>query len=579
MALCITVLFLIVATVIDLGATRSERRGGQSAVDSAAASAAQTLAKTGDAQQACEDALEFAAVALEADTFVGANCASLASCAAMFPRSVTATSGQYTITVHHPVLADSPLMTNSSSISNAGVTASDDDGAPCDRMAVQLTTSGDPFFGGIGGSTERTSTVHAVSRIDEGEGELRALNLLLLERTDCQALTLSGQGAVTVAAYLDPTTGRYKPGTVALDSDGTTSCQGNKATLETSGQGGLIANGPCVANPAAPCAGEGEIALIAPLTSGTCAGLVDKPACIEGQGTITPDARQSTERYTRAPIDHRFNCKASYASEPWYSAPLSQDIPGCSAATGNTAYVDRVKTLVATYPNGPPGWIVLGGSNPLCNALSATPNQTFTGNVVVNCNSYSPKGTTNFVNGNVIFKGDVTVSNGNTLNLHSCVPSCTPLIDPFEFGDALDPYLSSVLGGWVHIGGTLGISGGGAIEINRAAVFFGSGGRLTSNGGTIDWVAPESGAFDDLAMWSEGTADHTMAGGGSIELVGTFFNGRSTFVYSGDSDQTLDEAQFIANKMVFSGQGDIVMHPAADRAVLFPSKPTFGIIR
>jgi Flp pilus assembly protein TadG len=581
-ALMITVLFLIVAIVVDLGATRSDRRGGQSAVDSAAASAGKTLADTGNAERACQDALDFAAVALEIDEFTGADCADLVGCAASVPDSVTGMSGQYTITVHHPVLDGSPLMTNSSSISNAGVAASDDDGEPCERMAVELRTTGDPFFGEIAGSTERTSTVHAVTRIEAGQGELRALNLLLLERTDCQALTLDGQGSVVVAAYTDPVTGFFKPGTVAVDSDGTTGCQGNKATLEAGGlSSSLVANGPCAANPAAECDGEGEIALIAPLTSGTCVGTGDTPACKENQGTIEPDASQSSERYTRAPVDHRFNCKALYTNEPWYVAPLNQEIPPCPSATGSTAYVDQVKALVATYPAGPPLWQVYGGSNPACNALSnqSNANRTFLGNVFINCDSYSPKGATNFVNGNVIFKGDVTISNGNTLNLHACTPTCTPLIDPFEFGDAVNVNLSSVLGGWVYVGGALGISGGGALDVNRAAVVIGPGGKVEATGGVVDWVAPEAGPFEDLAMWSEGTAEHGMAGGGNLYLEGTFFNGQSTFKYSGDALQELDEAQFIANKMVFSGQGRIVMQPAADRAVLFPSKPTSAIIR
>lgn len=595
-ALMITVLFLIVAIVIDLGITRSDRRGGQLAVDNATASAAQTLADS-DAETACLDAISIAAATLDvSDPFSGADCASLDPCSASTPNSTTASSGEYVITIHHPVLANSLLMQKSSTISNAGVASSAADGTPCERIAVELRTTGDPFFGGIASPEDRSSTVHAVSRIDTGGTEEHPLNLLALERYECGVFVLSGQGDVIVASSVD-SGGNRVPGIAALDSDASTtgnSCNGNAATLESSGQGSLIANGPCPANPATECSGEGRIPVLAPFVDGACTGTTDAPACREGpNGQITPDVEVSPGQFTRAPLDYRYNCKASYASESWYAAPLSQPIPGCSEQTANTDYIDELKDYVQSISsmnaatrllpaNG--AWLTIGGNNPSC----SVDNVTYIGNVFVNCDNFRPGDNVVFAGGNVIFRDQVTVQNSTaSLTLNAPCPDPPPLTAPFcapsiswTDGQGFSESQASTAGAWISVGGQFKISSGAVSGEFATLLFPDDNGVLNATGGDFVWEAPDGvGPFDDLAVWSEGTADHTLGGNGSITVIGALFTGQATFDYAGGAPQTMDEAQFIANRLRFTGSSTLSMAPAADRNVRFPLDPTFSLIR
>lgn len=579
-ALMISVLFLIVAIVIDLGATRSDRRGGQLAVDNAAASAAQTLADA-DAETACLDAISISSVTLDVTgPFSGADCASLDPCSASVPNSTSATSGDYVITIHHPVLAASPLMQRSSTISNAGVASSAADGTPCERIAVEILTTGDPFFGGVANSGDRSSRVHAVSRVRENSFDV-PLNLVALERYDCQSIDISGQGTVIVAATIDPDTNEFRPGVAAVDSEASENCAGNKATLEASGQGILQVDGPCAGDAFAQCAGTGRILLLAPFGPGTCAGSGDVPGCSEGTtASIDPIVEQTLARLTRAPIDHRYNCKsqAGYDSEPWAdpAGELRQDIPGCDGSTDDTDYIDELKLFVETIdPATPPaGWTVIGPSNADCRPTGLT----FTGNVFVNCSSFRPDGVVTFADGNVVFAGEVRVNTGDDLRIHSCSPSCTDTMN-WDEDDNFDENQSSPDAAWTYFGGQLTV-GAGSLSINKSAVVIGESGALSITGGTIVWVAPDGdGPLDDLALWSESEGGHQLNGGGGIDLVGVFFVGRATFSYVGGGVQVLDEAQFVANKLSFGGMGSIRMKPADDRAVEFPLEPTFSIIR
>lgn len=599
-ALCLTVLVLVVALVIDLGFTRADRRGGQLEVDNAAATAAQTFADSASAEAACEDAYAIVAVGLDIPSFTGQDCSTLpvvCNDPTTLPVSTEGTfdGDRYTLTVTHPVGDDTRLMDFTSTISNAGIDSSADDGAPCERIGVQLTTTGPPFFGGVAGSSGRTSTVHAVGRISAGNTEERPLNLLALERYRCDVFVVSGQGDVNVASSLNDE-GVRRPGIAAIDSNGTLDCQGQKATLETSGQGDLIANGPCPAAPALECVGEGRISLMAPFANGTCVGTGDTPGCREGaNGEITPNVEVSPGRFTRAPLDYRFNCKASYASEPWYSGILQQDIPGCPNFTADTDYIDELKAYISAISsmnavtralpaNGQ--WLTIGGNNP---NQCTFENITFVGNVFVNCSNFRADANVVFAGGNVIFRDDVTVQNGSGLTLHEPCPAAIPATPPgmvctpgvaWSTGQNFSEGQSSTNAAWISVGGQVSMNGGRVDGQYATLLFPNSSGRLNITGGDFTWEAPlDVGPFDDLAMWSEGTGEHSLGGNGGIDLVGTLFTGQATFNYAGGTAQVMDEAQFIANRLRFTGQGALTMSPAADRNVDFPIEPLFNLIR
>ena len=193
MALGITAIFLIVEIVIDLSATRSDRRNGQLAVDNAASSAGYAFADT-DAVDACNTAIDYLEVTLDT-TFSGYDCSGFAVCPGALP--IEASAPGYLLTLTHPVDDTSPLMAKPSTIGASSTPFSLDlPGTPCQRIGVELTTTGDSYFGGIAGQDSRTSTVHSVVLVAPPADGDRLINLAVLERHDCDAILLAGNGGV-----------------------------------------------------------------------------------------------------------------------------------------------------------------------------------------------------------------------------------------------------------------------------------------------------------------------------------------------------------------------------------------------
>lgn len=598
-ALCITVLVLIMALVIDLAFTRADRRGGQVAVDNGVMSAAQTLARSQDAELACLDAFSIVAATLDIGTFVGQDCSSLPPmCAAGTSEALVAslategTSAGYVLTVTYPVDDDAGILDGTSTIGNEGIGAGDD-GDRCERLGLRIVATGDSFFGGIAGSSDRTTSVYAVARLKGGTTEERPLNLLALERYSCDVFVISGQGDVVVKPMRD-SENRFVPGVAAVDSDGTESCQNNGATLRTAGQGDLVANGPCEDDAESECSGEGRIPVLAPFSDGSCDGTDDAPGCRQGSnGEITPNVEASPGRFTRAPIDYRYNCKSSYASEPWYSGVLRQPIPGCTQASSTRPYIDELKAYVASVQSlGAAERLVAGWQTPLSGNNCTVPDGTvYVGNVYFDCDRVTADGRVRFLGGNAIFRGELRIASSTShVTMHEPCPTPAPLTAPlcapalsWSAGANLNEGQSSALAGWISVGSNLTVSSGRLDGLFATVLFPHSSGRLNVTGGDFRWEAPDGvGPFDDLAVWSEGVTTsqaHSLGGSGTINVVGTLFTGQATFDYAGGTEQTMDEAQFVANRLRFTGQGALSLKAAPDRNVEFPLDPSFNLIR
>jgi hypothetical protein len=225
-ALMMVALVLVVAIVIDLGATRSDRRSSQLAVDNAASSAGYVLAES-DAVAACEAALAYLRATLAAAPFTGGDCNTFAfdsttPCSAVDQRTDEWVSGIYTVLLEHPVPASSPLMRGSSTIGSETIPSSAPggaDGDKCDRFGVQVATRSSSFFGGIAGQSERHSSSHAVALSMDGTPTQRIVpGFLLLDRTACQAVrTRTGAGSAK-PPYPD---GTARPDGILVHSNGT----------------------------------------------------------------------------------------------------------------------------------------------------------------------------------------------------------------------------------------------------------------------------------------------------------------------------------------------------------------------
>ncbi len=466
------------------------------------------------------------------------------------------------------------------------------DGGPCDRLGMRLTTSGNTFFGGIAGTEDRVSSVSAVGRADGGNTELRALNLLVLERHDCDALTVGGNNTTLIVANPidDPATPlvdeSQRPGIVAVDSDAS-GCTGSNDTVEVNGNGArIISQGPCedLSQPANSC---GEIDLFAQLNDPTCAAATDGSqfACDEGQGTIAPDARQSLGIFGRAPVDHRYNCKTSYATAPWF---VDQPIDGCPGASSTTDYVDELRAFATTAASTQftvvPSAAVPGSA---CNSGTITYPP---GNYYVNCPTFrvNSGAVVTFTGGNVVFAGKVAVQNNSSLTINACAGSSPPTCpDTMTWtpGANFDERQSSSEGAWAYVDGQVSVAGSGVLRLIHTALFIGPGGDVAQSG-TIISSAPDEGStpgsagpFDDLGLWSDGTTAHTFRGGGANDFQGLYFGGRAHFAMSGGTTVDLRSAQFVSNTMAFSGGVTFTMSPVGDRSVLYEVPASHSLIR
>lgn len=557
-AFMLVALTAIAATVVDLAAARADRASNQIAADAASTAAADLLPDVGG-DGACLAAVGY----LEEAT--GQSISGL-TCAA-FPHACTDTSptvvaqgtvGSITFELVHPVPDASPLMSPGAiGASNQPLVATD--GSPCDRFGVRIEEVHTAFFGHVVGTDQLTTSIHAVAMNGAAGGGDRVINLLLLEPKDCEVLTVSGggggQGGIIVGSYTDDVTGEVFPGRIAVDSDGSGSCN-SKGVISANGSNAVIradgAPGCATELPAAPGAGCGKIEVVA-AGAGGCA----MPAC-SSTGVVAPNPTSSSPPTTRASIDWRYNCKSSY--------PTDLDIQGCADAPTPPAYIDALIAGVGLSPK-PTGFLSYSATYPCTvknNEFVVVP----VGNWVVDCDLKVSEELV-FEGGNIIFDGDVELSGQSTLRFNTLNSTAFSWIDNSTFdirdhsGDAAFVYLRD---------GTLSNNSQSVLELNNVMMYVSASSALDiGNGsGTVRWIAPTTGPFEDLMMWSESSDKHKFAGGLSLDLEGVLFAPHATFVYAGNSSQQQVSAQFITKKLSTDGAGLLELHPIAGRAVAFP---------
>ncbi len=560
-------LLAVAALVIDLGAIRVNRAVSQTVADAAATAGA--LESEGvDGQLGCETALDYLEINLPtAGTFTGADCLTMpTTCDPATPAvSTTAAAGDWVATITYPVRDDSPLL-QPSTIGDPSQSLHADDGVSCDRLGVSIQSMHRHIFGRILGATSQNSTIHAVARAFTPEGADFALNLLVLERYDCNAMSASGGGAsnggILVDAVFNPDTGELDPGYIAVDSDATGSCGGN-GVIDVNGSNGFIrADGRdgCTGQTGSHTGaggltvgeGCGQIQLLAPGTPGC-----NYPACTSG-GTVAPDPRTRTERITRAPVDHRYNCKASY---PF---PAAWSIDPCPATPD--PFVDN---LVAAYggAGAPAGFTTWTSAGYPCNLN--TPTVVPAGNWFIDCNTFRVQDIVVFTGGDIVVDGNVTI------NASSALITNADNVGAFPFNPATD---SSVL---FMRDGRISKAGQGGIVWHQTMVYLSATSdiKMTGGAGQVTWTGVVSGDFEDLALWAESTADIDLAGSSGLDLEGVFFAPWATIGYQGSGSQVQVAAQFISRRLAVGGNGILVVRPSFDRAVLFPFDPQSQLIR
>jgi hypothetical protein len=530
-------------------------------------------------QVACELALAYVAVnTKEITTLDDSGCASAFSSTCTPGQALTLVSGRYTITVTHPVSDAHDLMT-SGIVGATSQPLDSDDGAACERVAVEMRSSRESMFAQLLGFDQGVTTVHTVARATTGD-EDPPINLLVLDRTACEAIKVRGGGGIIVDARIDVDEAGNPvgllPGFIAADSDGSAGCtsvgvisvEGSTALLRADGPDCPEQSGSHPIGSFTAYEGCGRIQVYAPGTPG-CAKTVNLPACSPGSGGSNPPKPAPTalaQPFTREKADHRYNCWSDYTLPPagtsWAALPLTgdQSIGGCDTGEPDHIY-DLIKD-VGPVTNGKPTnrglWKYWNADlgRPCTVTGSAI---TVTKNVVVDCPNFTVKSRVQ-ITGDVVFNGNVTVTSST--------------------GDLrINHTLASP--GWAFFrGGTLTKDAQAKLAFNYTSVYMSRTSRVAMSGGSgsLTWIAPDSDEFDDLALWSDSPLDHNWAGQAALNMEGVFFMPLAKAIYTGSSGQNQTNAQWIADKLEAAGGGQLVVRPAADRGISFGG-PASTLIR
>ncbi len=559
-AAAVVALLAIAALVLDLAALRADRARSRTVSDQAAAAGSVEL-WGGDGQAACDTALAYINLNMNGGPFTGAACTSLpSSCDAGTPAvSTQATSGQWTATITYPVPNGHPLL-DPAAIGATTQAIHGEDGDRCQRLGVQIDGTRQFFFANILGAASGDTEVHAVARSNLSDSSDFVLNLLILERYDCDAISAAGSGGgiggIVTDAVWNPVDGVWEPGWIAVDSEGSGSGCSADGVLDVDGHNGFIrADGPAnCAGELTPGSGEGcgEIRVLA---DGQPYPGCNQPACTSS-GTVAPLPERLNRRITRAPVDHRYNCKPG-----GYNFGVGWEIDPCTKQPPTPPYIDQ---LVAAY--GVAG-TVPGGFTTYTGPCVINPSTTITlsGDTYVDC---SPRLR---INGEfIVTDGDLIIENGVSIQSSGTLSFNTPRLpdNPHVF------YLRD---------GELGKAGQANLYLHQTTVYMSETASLDLSGGSgeLIWTAPEldSYKFDDLALWSEGSSVHDFSGQALLELEGVFFVPLGTVSYRGQGVQQQAAAQFIARKLSAGGKGLLIVSPEFDRAVRFPDALENQLIR
>lgn len=544
-ALLLVALLTVAALVVDIGTVRASAHRNQSIADLAVLAAGNKISQ-GDYTGACEALITTLNVnargmpSIDADQFCAQTGNDVAKTQCSLPATGIAqarpkvTAGNYTVEVRFPV--------PDSEIWNAHYGNGLNDGHPCQRIRLLVTTREPVFFGGVVGSNGHSVTRSATLRSKTDPRE-RIPALWLLDPYGCTALSASGGSQVTVG-MLSPT---VIPGVIKIDSDGST-CSSNQNTIVSTGAATKITAVPTSGTP------KGLISLHAlPPGALSCSSPACDSADVSG-GRITPQPQGSNERATRAPVDWRYNCKSSY--------PNYQGLAIAACTEGTPKYLDNLRAAIGTSGNPSPSSYQQWSASHSC---SPTGTLSVAGNWWVDCPgglSVSNGTTLTFLGGNVVLDGGLKMTGGqinvNTSNATANLP--TACVPPNVTTPCLDKS-SANSSFFYHRGGDWDITGG---ALNFAHVFvYQADGFVKVSSALPNWSAPTEGPFAQLALWSEkASSKYNINGGAGMSLSGIFFTPEaSPLNLAGNGKWGQLNAQFISYRVAVSGGGTLTLAP------------------
>ena len=592
-AILLTCMCIVVGIVVDIGMLRVDRRIDRSASDMGAVSGAASL-NTLDPNSpgnACRTAFDYVKANLP-DTsgmsVVLPGCVSLnGSCVvgSSPAKTATGTIGPYTVAITYPVPDANPAMTQPD-VLPAGTppqtTVTATDGTSCQRLAVQVTRKRGFGFAVVVGLKGSSTTVHSVARSEiAGFGNVLA-PLVALDPTSCNDIVASGQGGITVLANQDDPANTY-PGAIAADSDAMGGSSPNDCTVGNSyvyfaGGSGNSPNGyiHALATSDGKAAAMYSYAMIGPgyglaYQPGATAGCSPTATSMAASIDLCPQPQALSQRITRNPWDQRYNCKTSN---------------GCS---GKPPYIDNLVASLggAAVPAGFVSYPKPTSSNKFCGGgnqpdFTPDPGDTL---IYINCASWKITANYAFPAGvTIVTKGEIQINGSGCLVIGTTAagPLCSS--PPTATGSSVNATADSTV--FIRGKGDLTRDSGASFYAFRTFVYqtgtaADTSGRLNvkaSGSGNLYWTAPTGavswGDFSALAYWSEtGANDNSpmfIGGQAGLYLAGIMFMPNAKFEFHGDGGEAQIRAQFVANRLLSSGQGNLDLTPDKTRMLPVP---------
>lgn len=596
-ALAVTAVFVFVALVIDLGQARSDRRANKLLTDVAAAAGAGDI-RRGPWPAVCAAYRHLVSNAgfgpFDSETWrdqagTTTYAAAPGTCPAAAPSGPTCTGdpatwasfrgvadgGRVVVEIRSGYQMPDPAFAEDAAIGG-------DAGDPCAQVAVTITEREDPVFSRVFGADPITTRVRSVARLTVGLSDIAAL--VVLEKTDCRAIDASANtgGGVVVAAS------ESRPGIIQVDSDGSASSQGDNC------QGGKkVVEGSALPNRGGPNVRAESTGSSPPV-----------PGEIGINALRTNPGRAHTEACSPSPTPP---ATCTITPVPVWRQPVGRTPLDARYRAGVESVTARARTQVAAPPAGYRRLTeILGAANcQQAEKILEDGREITDQNVYVDCDSLSVSGgrvVFSAADAGIIAKGSLSfgpsaaleVRDARTILLGGSTQGANPVgfnvagtlqvntqgsTAPCGDRSARPPTKTTAL---VVLAGSFEAGAQGAISMCATTVVMGDQAKGTVNvggAGRLDWTAPNrvtgpanQAAWDDqedLALWTEATAESKLGGQAGSSLAGVFALPNAnpfTFAGQGTGDIRAD-AQFWARKLRVSGTALLRMAPNPDDSI------------
>lgn len=596
-AMLVVVILGTAAVVIDLATLRQSRGATRSAADSAVTAAAAKLNAQSPAaskpREACQAAWQYLRSSLSSLPDGSGNCSALPLTGTVCTTPIAATYdvSPWVVRITWPVPdkvggLDNPLMTKPDSAPAAPPQPVNSvvDGAAdgCARIAVEVFQTNKIGFGAVFGvgdvPTRAASVARSVPKGDVSE-DIAALNIL--EPTECEALTTSGQGAINVNGF------GLRAGIIAIESDGRGgNCNGQKAVIHPNDN----ALNYIHANGADGTVGGGLIESYAMNPNP-----VGEPTrAITNATRVSPAPTRLNSRSGKTPVTRLYDCTGSMVclngGGPYITNLKAAMGTGAAAPTTVPATLGAWKTLPG--PSVP----TFNCQQPPSDPIVIVP----VGNYWIDCGSpqgLKVGGTVIFEGGRIVTRDSVSVGTDGCLAINVVSATCPTAIPGTPTTPASMTPGPNGAAALLYIGGTGTLSTGGQARLFMPQVFtFINNGKTDLAGGsgsalfmttplatgtplvatacTTSDLACSYGVFHKLVLWSEGTATHNIGGQSAMGLRGVLFTPNAPSNLSGQATSAQQNAQFWTRTLDVGGQAAVHMAADPDAAI---ARPTYGV--